>query len=267
MNEHYYIGVTGVTCFNNRQGNRFWIDRAERAFRVIHRVETKRTAYEIIGELSAELTQFFKYPVDHDPSEKIEMKASTEITADEQRDYEERLQDIQQRVRDGNPNAHDDAMNRWDVELAKRARRCQIPGEDPWAILLPKIDSEDQSAVTPPTVNAMAQSGMGWLDAKKRAEEHVKAHGGVFPSVNRLAGIVGCSRRTIDKAVENSVYLKARHAESKKKASGRTVPLSDAVIEEVSESRDDQLARLVGEQQAELKREARQAQSAKKRRS
>ena len=44
--------------------------------------------------------------------------------------------------------------------------------------------------------------GMSWQRAKEKAEEHIRAHQGAFPSVKRLAESVGCSRATIEKAVE-----------------------------------------------------------------
>jgi hypothetical protein len=159
-------------------------------------------------------------------------------------------------------------MNVWDVELAKRARRCQAnAGEDPWAIALPKLNNESPPPVSTPDVRVVPGTGMKWQVAMKRVEEHVRAHDGVFPSVKRLAEIVGCDRRTIDKAVEKSPYLKARQAESRAKRSVRTVPLSDCAVDEVSQGRDAELARLAAEQKEELEREERQAMAAKKRRS
>jgi len=109
-------------------------------------------------------------------------------------------------------------------------------------------------------------SGMSWQDALKRAEEHVKAHDGALPSVKRLAEIVGCSRPTMDKAISNSTYLKARKAEKSQPA--RTQPLNDISIEQASEQawRDAELAKLVEEQKADQARDDRQEKAAKKRR-
>jgi len=112
-----------------------------------------------------------------------------------------------------------------------------------------------------------AESGIQtthWQDAMKRAEDHVRAHGGALPSVKRLADIVGCSRATTRKAIANSPYLKARQAEADAKATpaGRTVPLSDALLEstaQTTEAAPDQLADLIAEQGADQRRDARQA--------
>jgi len=109
---------------------------------------------------------------------------------------------------------------------------------------------------------AIGKAGMAWQDAMKRAEEHVRAHGGAFPSVKRLAEIVGCSRPTIDKAIQKSAYLKARRAEAKSKQSGRTVAMSEPAIEEASERQCDNLTDLIAEQEAENARDERQAKAA-----
>ncbi len=127
----------------------------------------------------------------------------------------------------------------------------------------------EQAMKTPPqgATSAKINAGMTWQDARKRAEKHVKDHDGAFPRVMQLAKIIGCSRRTIDKAVKNSAYLKARKAEAQSKQSGRTVPLSDNAIEEASQRQHDELADLIAEQKSDMMQEIRQAQTAKKRRS
>jgi predicted secreted protein len=109
-------------------------------------------------------------------------------------------------------------------------------------------------------------NGMAWQKAVKLAEDHVKAHDGAFPSIKRLAKIVGCSRPTIDKAINNSPYLKARKAEKAKTL--RSVPLTDTSIEQASEQawRDDKLAKLIEEQKADQDRDDRQENAAKKHR-
>ncbi len=111
-----------------------------------------------------------------------------------------------------------------------------------------------------------SQGGMSWGEAQEKAESHVRAHDGVVPSVQRLATIVGCSRPTIDKAIERSAYLKARKAERGGPAKPREVPLSDDHIKETPQQTEsnDQLAGLIKEQNAEAAREERQQRVAKK---
>ncbi len=128
-------------------------------------------------------------------------------------------------------------------------------------------DRQGLDEASPTGATGVGNGGMSWQDAKKRAEEHVKAHDGSFPSVKRLAEIVGCSRPTMDKAISNSTYLKARKAEAQNSRPGRHVPLSDAVIEEASERKHNELKKLVDQQNAEKLRDERQALAAKNRRS
>jgi hypothetical protein len=59
-------------------------------------------------------------------------------------------------------------------------------------------------------------SGMTWQLARKKAEYYVKRHG--WPGRNVLAQHLGCSTPTLDKAVRNSPFLKARQAEANKPA-------------------------------------------------
>lgn len=120
----------------------------------------------------------------------------------------------------------------------------------------------------PTTTGGIGKGSMTWQEAKKRAEYHVRAHDGMFPSVNTLANIVGCSRPTIDKAIEKSTYLKARRAESKARRQGRTVPLTDSAIDEASLNNSEQaeLESLIAEQRADMQRDERQAKAARRRR-
>ena len=124
----------------------------------------------------------------------------------------------------------------------------------------------------------IGNAGMAWQDAMKRAEEHVRAHDGAFPSVKRLAEIVGCSRPTMGKAIEGSRYLKARKAE--KVQSPRMQRLDDRAVEQTGTAQYEQskreehadwhkedLDRLIAEQAADLARDERQAKASSKGRS
>lgn len=133
--------------------------------------------------------------------------------------------------------------------------------------------SKTQDVPSKPDAPQIAQGGMAWQDAMKRAEKHVKAHDGAFPSVKRLAEIVGCSRPTMRKAINNSTYLSAREAE--KSQSARSEPLTDIAIEQGSEQawredapeREDQdaeLDELIAQQKADQARNDRQEKAAKK---
>jgi len=141
-----------------------------------------------------------------------------------------------------------------------------------------------------------SQAGaMTWQEAMSLAESHVKKHGGFFPGRNELAGIVGCSPSTMTKVLKHSAYLKARRAEtggaSKPKDAGSSDKLGnsradvkaaqeavDARIDagepldayhagddEAPADRDETIANLIAEQQAERTREERQRRSVKKR--
>ncbi len=106
----------------------------------------------------------------------------------------------------------------------------------------------------------LTREGMSWRDAMPRAEKHVKAHGGAFPSVKKLAEILGCSRPTIDKAISNSRYLKARQAQAKKW--GHEVPLADVVQDataQTTEGDPSELEALIKAQEVEMSRDERQA--------
>jgi len=123
---------------------------------------------------------------------------------------------------------------------------------------------------TEPTAQSTTRPGDGitWQEAQQAAESHVKAHGGAFPSIKRLAEIVRCSRPTMDKAVKASKYLKARRAESQAAKAGRAEPLTDAAIdqtEQQTEAQPDELAELIDEQRADERQEERQGQAAKRR--
>lgn len=143
------------------------------------------------------------------------------------------------------------------------------------------------------------QSGsMSWQEATRLAEAHVKKHGGFFPGRNELAGIVGCSPATMTKVLKHSTYLKARRAETAGASKAREVGSSDklgnprtdaksaqealddridagetyqpvdafhAGDDEAPADRDEAIANLIAEQQAERTREERQRRSAKKR--
>ncbi|MCC6229194.1 MAG: hypothetical protein IT432_08220 [Phycisphaerales bacterium] len=149
------------------------------------------------------------------------------------------------------------------------------------------------SASTAPQAGSMS-----WQDAMRHAEEHVKKHGGFFPGRNELASIVGCSPATMTKVLKHSPYLKARRAESAGAAKGKEVGSSDnlgntqadaksarealddridagethppvdayhAGDDEAPADRDETIANLIAEQQAERTREERQRRSGKKR--
>lgn len=124
----------------------------------------------------------------------------------------------------------------------------------------PKGGSRGQPKETP-----LGRGGISWQDALERAEKHVKDHDGALPSVKKLAEITGCSRRTMDKAISRSRYLQARKREAEAKRSGRTVPLSDAALEEASQREENELAGLIAEQEADQAREQRQQLAARRR--
>lgn len=139
------------------------------------------------------------------------------------------------------------------------------------------VENEPQESdeTSPIVATKVGNAGMSWQDAKKAAEEHVKAHDGAFPSVMRLAEIVGCSRPTIDKAISRSTYLKARKAEKSKPV--RNERMTDISLEQASQQvwredkseqarRDDELERLIAEQEADQALDDRQEKAAKKRR-
>lgn len=113
--------------------------------------------------------------------------------------------------------------------------------------------------------------GMPRQEAKKKAEKHVKANGGIFPGRNALAKLVGCSRGTMTKAIGKSKYLMARQAEADalKKPGGREVSLSDGISAGLEQDRESDptqeiLEDLVAEQEADSRREDRQHQARKR---
>jgi hypothetical protein len=97
---------------------------------------------------------------------------------------------------------------------------------------------------------ARVASGMSWEHAKRKAEEQVKRTGWPDISLTQWADLIGCSRATLKKAIDNSTPLTARKAE----AEGRPVP--DGV----------QLALTIAEQEHDRQREERQAIAARRRR-
>lgn len=145
MQTYYYIGVTGVTCFFERQGNRFWLDRDDRGFRVIHRVSKRSEAFDMVDDLNSERDLFFKRSVTQQHDEQFEFQASLpDMEAAVQRSYEERLKLLPKLVDDCDPHNLEDPGNSWDVELARRARKCQMKrGEKPWDIDLEYVDVEE----------------------------------------------------------------------------------------------------------------------------
>jgi len=119
-------------------------------------------------------------------------------------------------------------------------------------------------------VKPTTMDGMTWQEAKAKAELHVKRNGDVFPGRNTLAELIGCAKATMTKAIRNSSYLRARQAEREQGAKAREVPWSVAIAESLSdEAHDDQneLQRLIAEQQAETRRDERQSKAAAKARS
>lgn len=128
-----------------------------------------------------------------------------------------------------------------------------------------------------PAAKPPVGEGMTVEEAMRRAEEHVKAHKGVFPGRNKLAEIIGCSRGTLNKAIANSVYLKARQAEHEaaKKGGNRERQISGSMDEiavdesrpEAGDSPDDRmetLTRLAEEQAAEFRRDMNRPKKAKR---
>jgi len=116
-------------------------------------------------------------------------------------------------------------------------------------------------------------SGMPITEIIQRAEKHVKDHQGVYPGRNKLANIIGCAPASITKAVDRSVYLKARAAEhDAKKRLGHRVYIKQNINEIVAkpqfdeDERDAELDRLAAEQNKEQLREERQYQASKRRR-
>jgi len=104
--------------------------------------------------------------------------------------------------------------------------------------------------------------------AMERAERHVKAHGGAMPSVKRLAELVGTSRPTMDRAMTESTYLRARKAEDRTPRRAREVPLSDELIENTAQTTEptESLEHLIEAQRADQRRDQRQRAAAKSRR-
>lgn len=116
-------------------------------------------------------------------------------------------------------------------------------------------------------------SGMPINEVIERAQRHVKNHGGVYPGRNKLAKIIGCAPASITKAVDRSVYLKARSAEHKaEKPLGHRVNLNPnfddlaAKPQFDEDERDAELDRLTAEQNKEQLREERQYQARMRRR-
>jgi len=116
-------------------------------------------------------------------------------------------------------------------------------------------------------------SGMPINEVIERAERHVKDHGGVYPGRNKLAQIIGCASASITKAVNRSMYLKARAAEhNAEKPLGHRVNIKQDFDDLAAkplfdeDERDAELDRLTAEQNKEQLREERQYQASKRRR-
>lgn len=153
-------------------------------------------------------------------------------------------------------------------------RKGTFTAADVYAVAMAWVDRQKLKAKLQADAmgSAPIAAGMPIDEVIRRAEAHVKAHGGVFPGRNKLAEIIGCAPASITKAVKRSSYLKARKAEhDAAKKSGREVQVSDPMDAFVGESgsdeddRDAALDRLIAEQEAERKREERQHRSAKRR--
>ncbi len=110
--------------------------------------------------------------------------------------------------------------------------------------------------------------GMRWQVAMRKAEEIVKRNGGKMLPISKLQKLVGCkSRGPIRKAIENSLYLKARKAEQEHASKAREVPLTDVHLDETEQSREPEpLNRLIEEERRKNDREERQHRRAARRR-
>lgn len=85
-----------------------------------------------------------------------------------------------------------------------------------------------------------------WQQVKCAAESHVKRN--VYPGLNALAKIIGCSSATLSKAITHSSFLKARKAEHKQQTAGEkrpvSLPASDGVIEDKTAADPTHLAEI-----------------------
>jgi len=128
---------------------------------------------------------------------------------------------------------------------------------------------------TDPNAAGAVGSGMAWQEALPLIESHVKAHDGVFPSIKKMAEIIGCSREPVRKAIAESPYLKARHAETEARRRGAKAPrfaqLPDGSIDRAEQQTEPQpddaaaLAELTAEQEADDQRDERQAVARRRR--
>lgn len=125
---------------------------------------------------------------------------------------------------------------------------------------LATIRDEIVGSARPADPKDAPEKGMGWKEARIKAEALVKKQGGAWSSVARLAGAVGCSRPTVDKVIRNSAYLKARIAESGKRCReiSMTVALMDGTAQAI-EADPGHLAQLIEEQKADAARDGRKA--------
>ena len=157
-------------------------------------------------------------------------------------------------------------------ELAAAFRDALIPG---LVEALKGNAAEGEASSSPPAEPGRSKSGMPIEKVIEKAEAHVKAHRGAFPGRNKLAKIVGCSSASITKAVQRSVYLKARQAEcdaAKRGASSErqsSQPLEELAYDRdwkaAEADRDATLDKLIAEQKAEQRREEAQRKRAQRR--
>ena len=239
------------------------------------------TTENLIGEMRAEKSRGLAVPGDNPVSLRHDIRQTLgEII----RCSGDLIEDIVWQKRDDLDEVHMPVMARWSELMRKAenlARVLRLNAVECTEMVEARdmASSAKQQQHTPENRDAsendeqqapaIGKAGITWQDAMKLAEKHVRAHGGAFPSVKRLAEIVGCSRPTMDKAIDKSSFLRAKKAEAQNRKSVRTVALSDPAIEEASEAQYDanELANLIDEQKIDMAQEERQAQAARKRRS
>ncbi len=106
---------------------------------------------------------------------------------------------------------------------------------------------------------ALGLRKMTWQEAQARGEEWVRAHQARFPGRNQLAKCIGCHPSVMSKAIKRSVYLNARAAEARTQRLPRAVDANVARMQApaVVNEGSDELDRLIKEQQADARRDAR----------
>lgn len=119
----------------------------------------------------------------------------------------------------------------------------------------PASPSESQTPSTKP-VKGPPKAKESVLHLKQRAEEWVKAHGGFFGGLTRLAEDLNCAKSSLSKAIKMSTYLKAREAEHKERRKvGRTQSLDDVTLDNKPQEREENpqsvLNDLIEEQRAD----------------